>query len=62
MTAYIWCEFVCDMCAHTISGTMTKGAIPRREMTAFAKAEGWKFTKPNGSYCKKCTEKREASK
>jgi len=56
MSAYIWCEFVCDGCSSTTSGTHTKGAIPRREMTAEAKMIGWRFSKNGDTYCKKCAE------
>ena len=54
MSAYIWCEFVCARCAATTSGTHTKGAIPRREMTAQAKLIGWQFSKNGNTHCKKC--------
>lgn len=39
----IWCEIVCDCCARSTSGRFVTGLIPRREMKAEAKAEGWKF-------------------
>ncbi len=48
---YVWCELVCYSCARSTAGRSVSGsAIPKREMKAEAKREGWKF-KHNESYC-----------
>ena len=40
---YVWCEFVCVICAKTTSGNFTTGKIPHAWMKREAEAKGWKF-------------------
>ena len=54
MSVWVWCEFVCDGCAEPTAGRHTRGAIPRREMIAEAKLNGWRFSKNGDTHCEKC--------
>jgi len=42
---WAWCELVCETCAKTIAGQMTRASrIPRAEMVKEARAHGWKIS------------------
>ncbi|HDS1216259.1 hypothetical protein ACSMEB_17230 [Stenotrophomonas maltophilia] len=57
MATEVWCELVCARCARTCYGRHTyNGRVPRKELKAEARSEGWTFNRLDEAHCKACTE------